>query len=442
MIFNRKVKKEKETENQRRLHWVWLANACGTASKAIPYFMANGLDADDLYFMTEEEIEYIEGIGEGLKVRLCDKKLDAANEIVSLCDENGFQIVTFWDAEYPDRLRKIEDPPAVLYVEGTLPPMNERLCVAMVGTRKMSDYGREMAYRLSYDLAAAGAVVVSGLALGIDGVSACGALSAGGSTVAVLGCGLLHDYPKSHRRLRTEIVAHGAVISEYPPNVPPVSYQFPVRNRIVSGLSQGTLLVEAAIKSGTMITARLAKAQGRALFAVPGKVGDVNSGGANAVIREGAYVVLEPEDLLGKFQWFYSDTLHIDAMEEARKTRPDEAHALKKYGVPAEYVGGRFGTKNAEPKHTTPKKESMTPSVEPKAEVAPKTEPSAPPSALLDTLDATARKVFEHMPIDRPITPDLLVGDGTSVGEVISALTMLEIAGLIRSLPGGMYVRA
>ena len=437
---------KKETHNRRRLHWVWLAETCGAASREFRALAERYEDPYDLYAMPDEEIERLEGISEGLKLRLCNKSLDAVWEIIDLCDQKGFRIVSFGDGEYPKSLRTLKDPPAVLYVQGSLPKVDERLCVGMVGTRKMSPYGRSMAYRLSYDLSAAGAVVVSGLALGIDGVSACGALTAGGTTVAVLGCGLLADYPKAHRKLRAAIAQRGAVVTEYPPSTPPVSYNFPTRNRIISGLCQGTLLVEGALRSGSMITARATQEQGRNLFAVPGKVGDENSSGTNALIREGAYVVLTAEDVLGKYELLYHDALNMRAMTEARKECPAEARALERYGVPAEYGQGRapHGEKQAPPRReeSPPATASLPVKEKTRAPRKEATTPTEESESLTASLDPLCRRVLERMPMDRPVTPDALVGDGCGISEVISALTLLEIRGLIRSLPGGMYLRA
>ena len=333
----------------------------------------------------------------------------------------------------------------VLYVLGEIRGLEDHPSIGVVGTRKMSEYGRTMAFRLSYELALAGAVVVSGLALGVDGVAACGALEAKGNTIAVLGCGVLVDYPKAHRTLKQSIVRHGAVISEYPPYAPAVPKNFPIRNRIISGICHGTLLIEGAVESGSMITARLAIGQGRQMFAVPGKIGDVNSEGPNVLIREGAYSVLECRDILKYYEFLYGENLNLSALRTHKA--PDCDETLRRFNVPADYeVGRRGGMARAE---TAPKapKTVATPTVSPTPVAA--TAPIAPtvptetskPTAPSVPLSPIEQSVLDKMPLDRPTTPDALIGEGCGIGEVLTALTMLELYGVVTSLPGGLYTR-
>ncbi|MBR6744449.1 MAG: DNA-processing protein DprA, partial [Clostridia bacterium] len=166
-------------KDENSLYWIWLSEKCGIASKEFGRLADRYENPFDLYRLDEDEIEHLEGIDEGLKNRLCDKSLESAYAILRYCKQNRVDIVGYSDPRYPARLRSIEDPPVLLYVLGKMPDMNDRLCVGMVGTRKMSEYGRQTAYKISYELAAANAIVVSGMALGVDSVSACGALAAG-----------------------------------------------------------------------------------------------------------------------------------------------------------------------------------------------------------------------------------------------------------------------
>ena len=253
------------------LYWLWLSERIGIASKEFGKLVKRYDSPFDLYRLEEEEIEGLEGVSERLKLKLADKNLDFAYKTKYECAKKGIHVIPYGDARYPERLRQLEDPPVLLYVMGELPSMDERLCVGMVGTRKISEYGRQSAYKISYELASAGMVIVSGMALGVDGVSAVGALAAGGTTVAVLGCGLSVVYPKEHARLMRAIAAHGAVVSEYPLSEPPYGGNFPKRNRIISGLCQGVLIVEGAQGSGALITASLAEKQGRDVFALPAR---------------------------------------------------------------------------------------------------------------------------------------------------------------------------
>ena len=211
---------------------------------------------------------------------------------------SGVRAITWHHDEYPPRLMEIYDPPPVLYVHGGLLPEDER-SVAVVGTRRPTAYGREAAYRLSYDIARSGVTIVSGLARGIDAIAHRAALEAGHRTIAVLGSGLDVIYPREHTKLASEILENGALISEHPLGVRPNAQNFPRRNRIMSGMSLGTVIAEAGEGSGALITAGLALEQDREVFAVPGNIFSPKSWGTNRLIRQsGAKLVLDYEDVL------------------------------------------------------------------------------------------------------------------------------------------------
>ncbi|MBC7288295.1 MAG: DNA-protecting protein DprA [Armatimonadetes bacterium] len=230
------------------------------------------------------------------KLRRAADQLDCDAVLGNLA-ELGVSLLPITSAEYPRLLREIPEPPPLLYVQGQLLPRDE-LSVAVVGTRKCTPYGRSVSRRLGYDLAARGLTVVSGMALGIDGEAHRGALEAGGRTIAVLGCGIDLTYPRQHEDLRKEIVASGAVISELPPGTTPSRDQFPKRNRIISGLSLGVVVVEAPAGSGALITARLAAEQGREVMAIPGDITRAESRGCNELIRDGATLVQQVDDVI------------------------------------------------------------------------------------------------------------------------------------------------
>ena len=206
-------------------------------------------------------------------------------------------VLTYLDSQYPVPLKGIPDPPPLLYVQGTLVETDRR-AVAIVGTRKVSPAGRAFAEALACELAALGFTIVSGLARGVDAAAHRGALSGQGRTVAVMGCGLDRTYPADHRQLRESIAQQGAVLSELPLGAAPHSYHFPRRNRIISGLSLGVVVTEAAVQSGSLITARLAGEQGREVFAVPGFVNAENSRGPNSLLKDGARLVESAQDIL------------------------------------------------------------------------------------------------------------------------------------------------
>jgi DNA processing protein len=231
----------------------------------------------------------------------------------------GAHVLTWDHDDYPALLKQLPDSPPVLYVRGELTPADE-WAVAIVGTRKATTYGKEVARRLAGELARNGVTVVSGLARGIDGVSHRAALDAGGRTIAVLGCGIDRVYPPEHRKLAADIVEQGALVSDYPLGTPPESKNFPPRNRIISGLSRGVVVVEAGQRSGALITSDFAADQGREVFAVPGNILSPASAGCNRLLRDGAHVVTEARDVLETLQFD-----HLAEKQVARVALPENA---------------------------------------------------------------------------------------------------------------------
>ena len=234
----------------------------------------------------------------------------------------GAQVLTWESPGYPRLLREISDPPPVLYVKGTIKD-EDAWALAVVGTRRASAYGRQVTLQLTQALARSGITIVSGLARGIDSEAHRAALETGGRTIAVLGCGIDRIYPPEHRKLAEEIIAQGALISDYPLGTPPEGSNFPPRNRIISGLGLGVLVTEAGVRSGALITADYAAEQGRDVFAVPGSILMHGSAGTNALIQDGAKVVLGPEDILEEL-----NLTMVAEQAEARQVLPaDETEA-------------------------------------------------------------------------------------------------------------------
>ena len=222
-------------------------------------------------FRADPEELFDTEIPEALQEALSDKNLDEALAISDYCTKLRIGILTYKSDLYPAGLRRLKDPPTVLYYKGKMPDLSKFVSLSVVGTRTMSEYGKRAGYKIAYELASAGVCVVSGMALGVDSVAACAALEAGSTTIAVLGSGVDVIYPKVHTALYKKIIERGAVISEYPPTSRPESHHFPQRNRIISGIGMGTLVVEGDMRSGALITAGLALEQGKDLFALPGK---------------------------------------------------------------------------------------------------------------------------------------------------------------------------
>ncbi len=229
-----------------------------------------------------------------------DATRQEAHRIVDFCTSHDIKLLTLSHEEYPEMLKYIHDPPLMLYMRGNIPKSN---AIAIVGSRRASGYGIETAVKMSSELSYAGILVVSGMARGIDTAAHCGALNVEGETVAVLGCGVDTPYPPENRALMERIIHSGAVISEYPPGTRPATFHFPNRNRIISGMSLGTLVVEAGLKSGSLITAHCALEQGREVFAIPGNITSFNSMGTNRLIKDGAKMVLNMEDILEELQF-------------------------------------------------------------------------------------------------------------------------------------------
>jgi len=239
----------------------------------------------------------VAGVGRTLAGRLADPPSagDARRE-VRRAAKRGIRILHPDGSEYPDPLREIPDPPAVLYVRGSLPA--EGTAAAVVGARRATVYGRVQAERFGAGLARGGAIVISGLARGVDGAAHRGALDAGGLTGAVVGCGLDRVYPPEHRRLAAEIAERGFLLGEQPLGAPPRAHHFPMRNRIIAGIARGVVVIEGRQRSGSLITARLAADFGRYVFALPGRVDSDLSLGTHGIIREGAILVDRPDQVL------------------------------------------------------------------------------------------------------------------------------------------------
>jgi DNA processing protein len=300
----------------------------------------------------------------------------------------GCQVVEYSSDDYPPRLKQIPDPPLVLYVRGDVKVLS-RHAVAIVGARRPTAYGSQVAQRLSHDLAQRQLVIVSGLARGIDSAAHRGALEAAGKTVAVLGSGIDVIYPRENKRLAEQVIESGALISEFPPGTSPAPENFPIRNRTISGLSLGVLVIEAAEYSGSLITARLALEQNREVFAVPGNITSAQSFGPNHLIKQGAKLVDE---------W-------IDVIEE----------------FPAEI------------------RMQLLPPVEASDEAASKPQTG---SLFEQSLTPDQKAVFDVLRADQPLFVDAILTSALIPRpQVMTALLELEMAGVIRQLPGKNFIR-
>ena len=281
-------------------YWLWLTGRAGMSALWTQRLLERFGGPERIYFADPGEFEDLPA---GLRRSLEDKSLQDAETILEQCDRQGISLLTLQDAHYPDCLKNIPDPPAVLYYKGKLPDFDRELTIGMVGARECTEYGKTTAARLGLELARAGAVVISGIAQGIDSHALKGALAGGGTVVSVLAGGIDIKYPWESRFLYEDVAAAGALVSEYPPGTPYVGKHFPVRNRIISGLSDGVIAVEGKEKSGTMITMDLALEQNRDTFAVPGPADAPMSAGTNRLIKLGwAKLVTCAADILTEYE--------------------------------------------------------------------------------------------------------------------------------------------
>lgn len=293
-------------------YWLWLSTRKGLSNVGMLGVLDHFGTPEAAHFADPAEYDLIPGLTKAGKASLLDKAMDEPERILSECDRLGQRILTFGDAGYPERLRNIYDPPAVLYLQGKDIAFDDQVAIGLIGTREPTAYGIAQAQRLGHDLAAQGAVVVSGLARGLDSEGLRGALRGGGTVCAVLGCGLDVIYPRENRFLYQDVIAAGLLVSEYPPGTEVKGSNFPVRNRIISGLSLGVVVVEGGFNSGTRITARAALDQNRDVFAIPGPVDAPMSFTPNELIRRGeAMLVTSASDVLQEYQGIYAQKIRL-----------------------------------------------------------------------------------------------------------------------------------
>ena len=415
------------------LYWTWLSVKLGAASPYLTRLLATYASPKDIYDADNSELLSLEKIPESVKTRLTDKNLDRAERILENCRAAGIGVMTYADPRYPRILKYTDKPPAVLYFKGRPIDFDRKLCVAVVGTRKMSDYGRDMAYRFAYELASAGAIIVSGMALGADGMAAAGALDAQAQTVAVLGGGVDVVYPKVHKKLYSSILKDGFIISEYPPGAASDASHFPQRNRIISGLARCTLVVECPERSGALITANYAAAQGRPVFAIPGAVDMPNSVGANMLIKSGATMATSAMDILAAFESAAFPDLDSSAIGAMRY---DAKKAANRYGVSAKKDDNhviRLGSF----KHSDSDEE-----IEQASALGMEKEQKEAAKEFV-TMSPAEKAVYDCIPEVGEVSMDLVVSaSGQSVADVTMHLLSLGIKGAVTELPGNRYRRA
>ena len=364
---------------------------------------------------TADELRKIDGLSPAICDLLIRKPvLYPIERELELINEYGCQVLTLYDDAYPPHLKGIDSPPLVLYIKGELIP-EDSLSISLVGSRNAKDYGRKVSYRLSYQLAQSGLTVVSGFAKGIDTSAHRGALEAGGRTIAVMGNGLSVIYPAENRDIVKKIEASGALVSEFPIGVTPKPNNFPRRNRIISGLTLGTVVVEASNRSGALITARLAAEQGREVFAVPGEIFSELSAGTHRLINNGAKLINTVDDLFNELPRY--------ALNQLRSS------------TPTSLVPDIETESSAEP--SVEKDSSKLAASQPPAEVQ-QPVPSIPPP----DLTPDEKVVFDAIEVPSSHIDTIVRATQLPINQVSSVLLMLELKGIIQQLPGKQFTKS
>lgn len=437
------------------LYYIWLSLRCGAGSEAPSFLLSHFASPKEIYEADEDALSEVLRGRSGIVAALCDKDLDTAKRVLEYCQRANVGILTLESSIYPERLKAIHAKPIVLYYKGVLPNIDENVLVACVGTRKCSDKGARLAYKLGAELAEAGAIVVSGMALGIDAMCARGALAAHGHTIAVLGCGIDRVYPRENEELMKDIIENGTVITEYAPGMVPNGKHFPVRNRIISGLSLGTVVVEAGRGSGALITAQHAAKQGRDVFAFPGDVENKFYAGTNELISEGAKMVRGARDILAEYEGLWHKRIFAGNISKNKyyvsaEIPPAAPLDVADYSEEAGKKKGFFKNfRKKAGKHKSVSEEELA-RVKEEAENREVYEEifELPEEKLAENadvaLDGFERDVYEAMngtcACDE-IAAELKkrTGENVDVGKVLGTLTALEIEGYCRSLPGGLF---
>ncbi len=395
-------------------YWLWLQCALGAGAKT-----------DELlaYFGDPEKM-YNAGSNEWrMSGLLTNKKIESLKSISPSetggifreCKAKGYSIITPDNVNYPERFKVLRDMPLVLYAIGDASVLKDTVSIGVVGTRNASNYGIETAQKLSFALASCGVTIVSGGALGIDSEAHAGAMLAKGRTVAFLGCGLSYDYLKENASLRRAITKYGAVVSEYAPFSPATRTTFPIRNRLISGLTLGTLVIEAGVKSGSLITANFALEQGKDVFAVPGDIVRSSFDGANHLIKNGAKPVFSVMDILSEYEYLYGDLIDFTKAQDSLSNIP--------------YVEYR-----KKPRETVAPKKTPVPQKSVKQEKT-----KAKKNDLGDSFSCEAKKVYSVLNENPTHIDDILRQTSLKMSDVLSAITELELMGEIVSIEGKKY---
>lgn len=399
------------------LYWIWFAELKNIALLQKQKLLEQFHDPEELYHTAEPVFQKL-GLSEKERQALQNKDLKEAEQILCRCTEKGIKCLPVTDSAYPNRLRNIPDAPILLYYRGILPNWECAPFIGIVGTRKASAYGLQVAHQMGGQIASGGGRIVSGGAAGGDTAAMQGAMEAGHPVVGVLGCGVDVVYPRSNRRLFEAVVENGCLISEYPPGTPPIDWHFPARNRIISGISSGVLVVEAPKKSGALITAQRALEQGRDVFVVPGNINTASCAGSNALLQEGAKPVFSGWDVLSDYEFLYPGKLQRNKVAALYTGEQAEAKVAQKPVKPV---------KNEKEAENDRKKPIDNRGICTYSELDNKC------PALSDEEQAVLA-LLTRVPQE---PADLIAKLDMPSGRVLSVLTMLTVKGFVCKHPGG-----
>ena len=414
------------------VHWIWLAHRPGVNDRMKAELLRHFSDPEDIYFADGEAFSHIDGLTKENLESLQDKDLSPAEKILSDVMKYKLHILTYRDVAYPNRLKAIADPPLVLYYKGSLPDFDNNPVIGVVGTRKCTPYGLSAAKKFGHEIASCGGILVSGLAEGIDAMAMKSALSAGGSPVGILGCGAEQVYPKKNQWLFADTERYGCILSEFPPETPAYGWNFPKRNRIISGLSCGVLVVEAPKGSGSLHTARHALEQGRDVFVVPGNLDQPTFEGSIQLLRDGATLVSSGWDILSEYEALYPGKIRRDTKPSRQRVYADELpRQTEETGKKPLKVAQKASVPRSEPikKEKSYKKDVDKLSTGNYSDV----------NKDLSALSPEQQAIVKALSGGERLVDQIIAETGLSAGRVSTALTMLVIKGYVAKLPGNRF---
>ncbi len=410
------------------LYWVWLNTVLPAGSEAYAHLRTSFSSPEEIYHADPDMIKAALPSRYTATLKALGRRdLKRAYAIMDYLVANDVGIVTYDDPRFPEAFRKLKNPPVLMYYRGIWPDFDAIFPITVVGSREHNDYGMEHTFEIARDLAISGATIVSGLALGIDGIASAAALSAGGHVIEIMGTGIDLIYPKEHTRFAKLVEANGVLMTEYPPGSQPLRNHFPTRNRLIAALGRAVLVTSGKLTSGSLITAGEAKRQGKDIFALPGSIDDIYSEAPSLLLREGARAAICAEDILFAYEKEYPHIINL--FELLKSTKVNAQHVIKQAGVASakKKRQEKFTAKEIRNAYMTAREESP-------AEDEKKKTP-------FNELAPFMQQLYLSLPEDRICYIDELITDSSTIAQVTVAITKLSIAGYVRQGPAGQIER-